>query len=651
MTPTTRIRLLSVLVFVCTLGVAGWMSTLVAASVGRHELAYTDRAEDGDPPEVALGIAMGSFRGIFVNYLWLRATDAKEDGKYFEAIELARAITRLQPRFPRVWVFHAWNLAYNISVTTQTPQERWRWVNAGIRLLRDEGIPANPDDMLLHKELGWIFLHKVGGYTDDSNQYYKRQLAVEWQGILGEPPQPDFENDTPGARTAQMADWLRPIAEAPETLSELRAADPAVAELIDALEARVREPLGEDTLRRHAFWTGLDKSGRLASARTRFGPRSGAFDELMSDARYAGAWDQLIAHLRKRALIDTYNMEPLRMVRVTEQFGPLDWRLPATHGLYWAHRGVQVGYMEVDERNSDAFDFVNANRIVVQSVQELWRFGDLYFDYVAAVEGEFAYYQVINAPDFLGPYGDYLDEAIEAAGIFERERKVYRPYAAGYENLMEDAVTYFFRRGDTELAHQWYSRLRTWEGQNMHAPADRIERLSKPIEEFVQANLFDRGDSPNVIVQEIGSVLVNAMRNLMRGDTDAFYSMFEYAIKAHRFYNDRQFRQVTAAGGFSRAEYVDRDFSLTAGTIYTRMILTLAPEDASEAFGRSPNDLQQFAYDALIARFTEVLADQGGIDAAQDLFPEPEGMDRHRAQMEQLRLEREAEGIEGAQQR
>ena len=31
-----------------------------------------------------------------------------------------------------------------------------------------EGIPANPNDMVLHKELAWIFLHKIGGYTDDA---------------------------------------------------------------------------------------------------------------------------------------------------------------------------------------------------------------------------------------------------------------------------------------------------------------------------------------------------------------------------------------------------------------------------------------------------------------------------------------------------
>jgi hypothetical protein len=116
---------------------------------GREKLIYTTRAEDAGDAYVSAGIAMGAFRGILVNWLWIRANDAKEAGRFHEANDLSKAITSLQPRFPRVWVFHAWNMAYNISVSTQTPTERWEWVNSGIRLLRDRGIPANPNEMLL----------------------------------------------------------------------------------------------------------------------------------------------------------------------------------------------------------------------------------------------------------------------------------------------------------------------------------------------------------------------------------------------------------------------------------------------------------------------------------------------------------------------
>ena len=184
----TRIQLSALVVLLASMGLCGALAPVITTSIGRNKLSFTDRAEEGQPPEIAMGIAMGAFRGVFVNYLWIRANTLKEEGKYHEAIQLSEAITKLQPRFPRVWVFHAWNMAYNISVTTQTATERWGWVNAGIKLLREKGIPANPNDMLLHKELAWIFIHKIQGYTDDANPYYKRRLAEEWHSLLGPPP-------------------------------------------------------------------------------------------------------------------------------------------------------------------------------------------------------------------------------------------------------------------------------------------------------------------------------------------------------------------------------------------------------------------------------------------------------------------------------
>ena len=129
-------QLIALVIMATLLFASGGIGLMLTASAGRHKLVYTDVAEKGQPPQVALGIAMGAFRGVFVNFLWIRANHLKEEGKYHEAIELARAITKLQPRFPRVWVFHAWNMAYNISVTTQTPEERWNWVSAGINILR-----------------------------------------------------------------------------------------------------------------------------------------------------------------------------------------------------------------------------------------------------------------------------------------------------------------------------------------------------------------------------------------------------------------------------------------------------------------------------------------------------------------------------------
>ncbi len=130
------------------------------------------------PPSLAFAtVAMGAFRGLVVDILWMRAEQLKEEGQFFDAKQLAEWITTLQPRFAAVWDFHSWNMAYNISVAipeTQ-PDERWRWVRNGYELLRDQGIEINPKSVLLHRQLGFIFQHKITGFFSATRRPFVAQ--------------------------------------------------------------------------------------------------------------------------------------------------------------------------------------------------------------------------------------------------------------------------------------------------------------------------------------------------------------------------------------------------------------------------------------------------------------------------------------------
>ncbi|MBC8378090.1 MAG: hypothetical protein H8E62_02860, partial [Planctomycetes bacterium] len=110
------------------------------------------------PPSLAFAtVAMGAFRGLVVDILWMRADNLKQEGKFFDAKQLAEWITLLQPRFAPVWDYHAWNMAYNISVAIPNtqPEDRWRWVRNGYELLRDKAIVKNPHSILLYRSLSW----------------------------------------------------------------------------------------------------------------------------------------------------------------------------------------------------------------------------------------------------------------------------------------------------------------------------------------------------------------------------------------------------------------------------------------------------------------------------------------------------------------
>jgi hypothetical protein len=99
-------------------------------NLDRERLGLT-RVEplDNAPPVLAFTtVALGGFRGLISNALWVHATELQENDKFFEMAQLADWITKLEPHFVQVWLVESWNLAYNISVKFKDAEDRWRWV-------------------------------------------------------------------------------------------------------------------------------------------------------------------------------------------------------------------------------------------------------------------------------------------------------------------------------------------------------------------------------------------------------------------------------------------------------------------------------------------------------------------------------------------
>ena len=124
--------------------------------------------------------ALGGLRSIAAEILWFRADRLQDEGRYVEMAQLASALAFMEPHTPEVWSYAAWNLAYNISVMMPTHEDRWRWVEAAVRLLRDEGLKYNPDSAALLRELAWMFELKIGANLDDAAPIYRRK----WKEIV-----------------------------------------------------------------------------------------------------------------------------------------------------------------------------------------------------------------------------------------------------------------------------------------------------------------------------------------------------------------------------------------------------------------------------------------------------------------------------------
>ncbi len=88
-----------------------------------NAIRYTEKLTDTDPlenapPAVAFtSVALGGFRGLVADYLWLRSSKMQDEGNYFEMVQLADWIVKLQPRYTTSHAFLAWNMAYGSTST------------------------------------------------------------------------------------------------------------------------------------------------------------------------------------------------------------------------------------------------------------------------------------------------------------------------------------------------------------------------------------------------------------------------------------------------------------------------------------------------------------------------------------------------------
>jgi hypothetical protein len=194
-------------------------------NLDRKEMGLTrvDPLENAPPVLAFTTVALGGFRGLIANALWMRLSNLQEEDKYFEMVQLADWITKLQPHMVAVWQFQAWNMAYNISVKFQSHEDRWHWVERGVELLRDDGLRYNPNETRLYRDLSWLFQHKIGADLDDAHMLYKLRWAQEMQGVLGGRP--------------NIGELLNPTTpEARERLRKLREVykmDPKIIEDVD----------------------------------------------------------------------------------------------------------------------------------------------------------------------------------------------------------------------------------------------------------------------------------------------------------------------------------------------------------------------------------------------------------------------------------
>ncbi len=627
------IQLIAAIVLLISILGAGMMQPKMIAIADRDELRYTDVSVDGAPPIVALGTAIGALRGLIVDYLWLKVTLQKEKGLLYEVMADTDLITKLQPRFPDVWAFHGHNMAYNISVMTNTPEERWAWVNSGISLVRDKGIRYNPNDLILCKELAFWFGHKIDGTSDDAHLYYKRQFAREWQYLLGVPP---FD-------MKERVAWIKLIADAPDSLAALYVKSPGTKEFVEDLEKRLL-PLPE------RFHFAPDKRflmlfGEWAAQQTSpyaqaLGLKASAgdvsslvdvFKATFGDDTRKDQASAVVTFLRKRVLLDAYNMDPQLMYEFTRDTGPLDWRHPSAHALFWARRGSQFGEHRITN-DLDIFKSINNDRLEIQAMQALARSGLISYD---PFSGDNV--TRLNDPRWIKVLDKYFEVLYD---------KHYQVRGAGadtfinlHENFMKQAVRELYRLGDIEGSQAILDKLDKLYGTGGVIPHDGYK---KPIKEFVQDVLYGEFEmQPEVVRSDVYATLERGFREgLLLDNPQVLEDAIRYARDLTTYFRDSRYNDFVTRFGDGRMRDVLGSLEESIPAVLSKILLDTSQPmlDRLVIYRKAPDDVRALIYDQvkpILERewATGRLAKTGM--SFEQAFPEPPGLeDVRRAQAE-----------------
>lgn len=388
------------------------------------------------PPVLAMTTqALGGFRGLISNFLWMRANDLQINDQFFEAAQLADWITDLEPHYSQVWIYQGWNMAYNISVKFKDFGDRWRWVQNGIELLRDRGLKYNPDDLLIYQQLAWFYQHKMGADLDDANNYYKAAWAQE----------------------------MTPF----------------------------------------------------------FGPHGTNFDALVNPRTPEERTNAYIVRTK-------YNIDPVFAQNVQDEWGPLDWRLPESHAIYWGALGLKKSEEHPDKVVQS--NVIMVRRIIYQSMMQAFEAGEI-------IDNPF------GGRAELGPNLAIIPKTnLAYEKMMQEDPGDAHNIAIAHRNFLLNATYYLYEANRVADAKKWYEKVRE-EYPDKTILQNDVNSFPKNVslDEYcvyrVQGVSTDT--SPQDTTAAIEGLLATSYEDLAIGQDDRFAGLRNLAIKVYETYSGK----------------------------------------------------------------------------------------------------------------
>ena len=384
----------------------------IESDIKAYHLRFTGEIKNAPGWVSFTTVALGSFRGLLADLLWLHQISLKDQGSYFEMVQLANWITDLQPQFAGSAVYLGWEMAYNLSVTCSNFEDRWRWIQEGLKLLRDKAMIYNPEDTNIYFDMTRIYTEKLGNVYDDAHLFYKNKLFMETTRVMGK--KPDWEAMAAVVPNFRLSDW-----EPERRFNEKFPPKSEARQIIDS--------------------AGYPDFETLLSAYVKFDHMPEGLVKLSSEDR-----DWLNNYLRAAWIWNAFRLNPHRVLAVNREFGDLDWHTCEAQGIYWSYLGLEFRPPNQRRRQLDNF--------IAISLQSTFRSGRP----LVTDPEKMVYY--IGVPNF-----SVVDRTLRAAEEGYELNKNDTSFLLSRNYFLRDAVVLFYTYGQTAKAEEMYKLLKKYD--------------------------------------------------------------------------------------------------------------------------------------------------------------------------------------------
>ena len=283
----------------------------------------------------------------------------------------------------------------------------------------------------------------------------------------------------------------------------------------EGLRYNPRDPL----LHRELAWIFQDKMGIYTDLAHKYYKQQWIlemYDVLGTNATPSELLNPPTEDTRRRAatLREKYKLDPAFMQQVDEKYGPLDWRMPESHAIYWAALGLS-------RCKGSAFDMLSLRRVMWQTMQGSY------------LRGRLIEHRGTNRVDF-GPNLEMIPKVnatYEEMKEAEPEKREY--ISRGQKNFLKGAIYHLYTDNRQSEAAYWFNYART--------NFTDVVAAGQGLDEFVVAGVTEaiQGANPSQMRALLEGLISRYLQSRFYGEDDDANGHALLARRVWEFYNDK----------------------------------------------------------------------------------------------------------------